>query len=313
VKKLRLGTRQSALALTQSQQVADALMAHHRGLLVELAPIVTRGDREKGDLAKIGGKGLFTEELEAGLFDGTFDFAVLSLKDLPVVLPDGLVVAAYPERVDERDVLVSEVATDLDGLPSGSVVLTGSLRRGAQILARRGDVRIEPLRGNVETRLRKWRKSGHAGVVLAAAGLKRLGREKPELNEIPAHPLDPEIMVPAPGQGILALEVREGSEAEELCEVLNHIPSAVAAETERRIVAAFGGDCTLPLAAWAQITGGVVRLVAVLATPDGKNVARAVTSGDDPEAVAAACIDEMHAAGAEKILAALGAEPPEGA
>lgn len=310
MKKLRLGTRQSALALAQSQQVAGALMARHRGLQVELAPIVTRGDREKGDLAKIGGKGLFTEELEAGLFDGTFDFAVHSLKDLPVTLPDGLVVAAYPERVDERDVLVSEVAEDLDGLPPGSIVLTGSLRRGAQILARRGDVRIEPLRGNVETRLRKWRESGHAGVILAAAGLKRLGQEKPELNEIPAHPLDPEILVPAPGQGILALEVREGSEAEALCQALNHIPSAVAAETERRVVAAFGGDCTLPLAAWARIAGGQVRLVAVLATPDGQRVARADASGGDPEAVAATCIDEMLAAGAEEILAALGAEPP---
>ncbi len=306
MKKLRLGTRQSALALTQSQQVADALMACHPGLEVELAPILTRGDREKGDLAKIGGKGLFTEELEAGLLDGTFDFAVHSLKDLPVVLPGGLVVAAYPERVDERDVLVSEVAEDLDGLAPGSVVLTGSLRRGAQILARRGDVRVEPLRGNVDTRLRKWRESGHAGVILAAAGLERLGRDRPELLEIPAHPLDPEIMVPAPGQGILALEVKEGGGAAELCQAMNHPPSAVAAETERRIVTAFGGDCTLPLAAWARLDGDGVRLVAVLATPDGKKVARAETSGSDPEAVAAACVEEMRAAGAEEILAALG-------
>lgn len=308
-RRLRLGTRKSALALAQSGQVARSLENLHPGLEVELCPIVTRGDREKGDLAEVGGKGLFTEELEAGLQDGTFDLAVHSLKDLPVTLPDGLVVAAFPERADPRDVLVSETAADLDTLPEGAVLLTGSLRRRALILHRRPGLRVEGLRGNVDTRLRKWRESGHAGVILAAAGLDRLAVERPELREHPIHPLDPEIVVPAPGQGILALEVKAGGPAEELVRAFDHAPSAAAARAERRIVAAFGGDCTLPLAAWARLDGGQLRLDAVLATPDGRRAARASSSGDagDPETVAAACVEAMRGEGADDILEELAA------
>ena len=144
---LRLGTRGSALALAQSGQVAQALAAAHPGLRVELVPIVTRGDRLAGDLAAFGGKGLFTAELERGLLDGSLDLAVHSLKDLPVALPAGLAIAAFPRRADPRDVLVSALADDLDGLPAGSAVLTGSLRRHAQILLRRPDLLVEGLRG----------------------------------------------------------------------------------------------------------------------------------------------------------------------
>ncbi len=295
---LRLGTRRSPLALAQSRLVARALEAAHPGLAVELVPRTTTGDVLPGDLAQHGGKGLFTRELEEGLLDGTLDLAVHSLKDLPAALPDGLIVAAYPERADPRDVLVSALAAAIDELPEGSVVLTGSLRRRAQLLARRPDLAVEPVRGNVETRLRKWRETGAAAVVLAAAGLDRLG-----LAELPAHPIPPEAMLPAPGQGTLAVEVRQGGEAEALCRALDHPPTARAAAAERAVVAAFGGDCTLPLAAWArEEPGGELRLDALIASPDGRRLVRGAGTGD---AAAAACIAALRAAGAEALLAEL--------
>jgi hydroxymethylbilane synthase len=297
--RLRLGTRRSALALAQSGIVARALEERHSSLAVELVPIVTAGDVVKGDLAKHGGKGLFTRELESGLLDGSLDLAVHSLKDLPVALAEGLSVCAYPERADPRDVLVSEAAEDLDGLPEGAVVLTGSLRRRALILMRRPDLCVEAVRGNVDTRLRKWRESGAAGVILAGAGLQRLG-----LHDVPAHPIPPEVLLPAPGQGTLALEVRTDGPAAGLCGVLDHPASARAAAAERRVVAAFGGDCTLPLAAWARPDGhGVLRLTAVLATPDGRRAARGEAMGDRPDEVAGACVAALRADGADEVLA----------
>lgn len=299
--RLRLGTRRSPLALAQSGMMARALEAANPGLAVELVPMITRGDVEKGDLALVGGKGLFTQELESGLLDGSLDLAVHSLKDLPVSLPAGLVVAAYPERADPRDVLISELAEDLDGLPEGAVVLTGALRRRAQILMRRPDLRVEPLRGNVDTRIRKWREQGAGGVILAGAGLARLG-----LAGLPAHPVATDVLIPAPGQGILALEVREGGPAEGPCRTLNHADSARAAIAERRVVAAFGGDCTLPLAAWARPDGdgnGTLRLTALLATPDGHHFARGEAAGDDPARIAGECVEAMRRNGADEVLA----------
>jgi hydroxymethylbilane synthase len=295
---LRLGTRRSPLALAQSGMMARALEAAHPGLAVELVPIVTTGDVVTGDLARFGGKGLFTQELESGLLDGSLDLAVHSLKDLPVTLPAGLALAALPRRADARDVLVSELAEDLDGLPEGAVVLTGALRRRAQILMRRPDLRVEPLRGNVDTRLRKWRETGAAGVILAGAGLDRLA-----VTGIPAHPIAPEILLPAPGQGTLALETREGSVGFSLCQTLNDLPTARAADAERRVVAGFGGDCSLPLAAWARAEGGELRLTALLATPDGRHFARGEAVGGSPQEVAEACVAAMREGGADDVLA----------
>ena len=303
---LRLGTRASALAMAQSGQMARALAAAHPGLRVELVPIVTRGDRLPGDLAPFGGKGLFTEELESGLLAGTLDLAVHSLKDLPVALPDGLTVAAHPPRADPRDTLVSDLASDLDGLPPGAVVLTGSLRRRALVLLRRPDLQVEGLRGNVDTRLRRWRESGAAAVILAGAGLDRLGLLA--AGQWPAHPLAPDVLLPAPGQGTLAIEVLRGGRAEPLVRALDDPATAATADAERRIVAAFGGDCSLPLAAWARWEPAgnhrtQLRLTALLATPDGRHIARGDTTGDDPRAVAAACIAAMQSAGAAAVLA----------
>lgn len=299
---LRLGTRSSRLALAQSGMMARALEERHPGLAVELVRITTRGDREKGPLAPLGGKGLFTEELEAGLIEGSLDLAVHSLKDLPVETPPELVIAAFPERADARDVLVSEDGESLDDLPAGSVVLTGSLRRQAQTLRRRPDLRVEGIRGNVETRLGRWREHARpAGVILAAAGLARLG-----LGEgLPVRTLSADQMLPAPGQGILALQVRSGSEADALCRVLDHPPTAEAARAERRIVAAFGGSCVLPLAAFAEVRGDRVGVAAFLATPDGRRVAEARAEGDDAEAAADSCIALLEERGARQVLAAL--------
>jgi len=294
---LRLGTRKSALALAQSGMMARALEARWPGLSVELVPLVTTGDVVTGDLAEVGGKGLFTQELEAGLLDGSLDLAVHSMKDLPVRLPEGLVVAAHPERADPRDVLVSESAGGLDGLPAGAVVLTGALRRRAQILMRRPDLQVEPIRGNVDTRLRKWRESGAGGVVLAGAGLARLG-----LTDLPVHPIPTGVLIPAPTQGTLALEVRAGGLAEPFVAALDHAPTARAAAAERQVVAAFGADCTLPLGAWAHEEDGWLHLVALLATPDGVHTARGAASGSDPESVAAACVEAMRREGADEVL-----------
>jgi hydroxymethylbilane synthase len=288
------------LALAQSGQVARALEALHPGLTVELVPIVTQGDVVTGDLSEIGGKGLFTQELERGLLDGSLDLAVHSLKDLPVRLPEGLVLAAHPERADPRDVLVSEIGASLDSLPAGGVLLTGALRRAAQIRLHRPDLAVQPLRGNVDTRIRKWRESGAAGVILAGAGLARLG-----LVSLPAHPISTDVLLPAPCQGTLALEVKAGSPAEEVCRAFDHPPTARAAVAERRVVAAFGADCTLPLAAWAREEGGRLRLSGLLATPDGTRAARGDAWGDSPEEAADACVAAMREDGADAVLARL--------
>ncbi|HWM95194.1 MAG TPA: hydroxymethylbilane synthase [Thermoanaerobaculia bacterium] len=299
--RLRLGTRRSALALAQSGMMARALEERHPGLTVELVPMVTTGDVVTGDLAEVGGKGLFTQELERGLLDGSLDLAVHSLKDLPVRLPEGLIVAAHPERADPRDALVSEVAGGVDGLPEGAIVLTGALRRRAQLLLRRPDLRVESIRGNVDTRLRKWRESHAGAVILACAGLDRLG-----LRDLPIHPIPPDVLLPAPCQGTLALEVRAGSEAEELVRALDHLPTARASQAERLVVAAFGGDCKLPLAAWARMEGGHLRMTALLAVPDGSLAARGEAVGEEPLEVAEACVAAMRGNGAGEVLMRLG-------
>ncbi len=304
--RLQLGTRRSPLALAQSGQVARALEAARPGLVVELVPIETAGDRTAGDLAKLGGKGLFTAELEQGLLAGSLDFAVHSLKDLPVALPEGLEIAAYPARADGRDAMISELSADLAGLPEGAELLTGSLRRRAQILALRPDLHVEPIRGNVDTRIRKWRERGAAGVILAASGLARLTIDRPELADLPIHLLATTEMVPAPGQGILALEVRSGSVAHEICALLDHAGSRREAQAERAVVAAFGGDCTLPLAAFAQLGAeGFLHIAVFLGTPDGSRNLRHEATGNDPQALAAVCVEALRAAGAEEILAAI--------
>jgi hydroxymethylbilane synthase len=296
---LRLGTRKSALALAQSGLVARALEGADPSVTVELVPIVTRGDTTPGSLQALGGKGLFTAELESGLLDGSLDLAVHSLKDLPVTIPDGLAIAAHPPREDPRDALLSDPAATIDALPRGARVLTGSLRRRAQLLRHRPDLAVEDIRGNVDTRIRKWREQRADGLILAAAGLRRLGLSNADLH---AHPIDPEVMVPAPGQGILAIETRASSRAFEVCRALDDAATARAARAERLVVAAFGGDCTLPLAAWARGVHGALTLSVFLASRHAVRWLETTVEGRDPDAVAADAVASLRSQGADALL-----------
>jgi hydroxymethylbilane synthase len=247
--RLRLGTRGSALARAQAEVVVRDLESRHPGLAVELVLVRTTGDRlQQGPLAPVGGKGLFVKELEEGLLAGSIDFAVHSLKDVPAVVPDRLAIAAIPERADPRDVLVSR-EEGLAALPAGARLGTASVRRRAQLLARRRDLDVVVLRGNVDTRLRRWREGEFTAIVLAAAGLARLGIDEPA-----ARPLSPDVLLPAVGQGALALECRSDDAATRAVLVaLDHVASARAVAAERAFLLAIGGDCNTPIAAYAEI------------------------------------------------------------
>ncbi|HEV8674976.1 MAG TPA: hydroxymethylbilane synthase [Methylomirabilota bacterium] len=301
--RVRIGTRGSPLALRQAALVAEGLRGAWPGLAVELVAIRTSGDKlPQADLAVIGGKGLFVKEIEDALLEGRIELAVHSLKDLPAGVPKGLTLAAFPEREDPRDVLVSRSGAGLAGLPAGARIGTSSLRRKVQLLARRPDVEVEAIRGNVETRLRKLETVPYDGVVLAAAGLRRLGLEPPG-----AVILSPDEMLPAVGQGTLAVETREDDEAtRRLVEALDHAETRAATLAERAFLEAVGGSCTTPLAAYARFEAGRLRLSAFVATPDGTRVLRHEealdrgTPGDLGELVAT----RMLAQGAAEIVAA---------
>lgn len=262
--ELKLGTRGSALALTQSRWVAEQISARSGGRVrVSLEIIRTRGDNiQDKPLPEIGGKGLFTQELEDALRAGAIHLAVHSLKDLPTEGPPDLTLGAYPVREDPRDALIGG---PLSALPAGARVGTGSARRGAQLLAARPDLRVEGIRGNVDTRLRKQREGVVDAVMLAMAGLSRLGLE------VDAEPLDPAVCTPAPGQGILGVQCR--ADAEDVLGWLQRIDDAdarVEAEAERAFLAALGGGCSVPAGALARRAGGQVRLQVMLAGVDGR-------------------------------------------
>lgn len=277
---LRLGTRGSALALTQSQGVADRLAEAHPGLRVQLVQIKTAGDLNQHDpLARIGGKGVFVKELEQALLEGTVDFAVHSLKDMPSQLPAGLRLTAPPGRADCRDALVGDLR--LAEVPAGARVGTGSLRRQVQLRRLRPDLCYEDVRGNVPTRVEKWRRGDYrGGVVLACAGLARLG---PACGAAPSeiHPLAPEECLPAPCQGILGLECAR-PEVAELLEVLKDAGAERAMQAERAYLAALGGDCNLPAGGLAELSGG--RLVFRGALWRDGNLRQCRLEGDEDEA-----------------------------
>lgn len=252
---LRVGTRGSQLALTQTGMVIDALRAAHPSLDVERVIIQTEGDRRRrASLLAIGGQGVFTRELELALLDGEIDVAVHSLKDLPSTLPEGLLLAATPPREEPRDVLVTRDGATLADLPRGAVVGTGSLRRRAQLLALRPDLRMADIRGNVDTRLAKLARGDFDGILLAAAGLNRLGilGGGPTTTDFTFHHLPLDEMLPAPAQGILGLECRAADERTRgLLAAINDPAAFAAAEAERAVLRRFGIGCRLPLAAFA--------------------------------------------------------------
>lgn len=257
---ITIATRESRLALWQAEHV-QARLADELGITATLLGMTTRGDQILDrTLSKIGGKGLFVKELEAALADGRAQLAVHSLKDVPMELPEGFVLAAVLEREDPRDAFVSNDFASLAELPEGAVVGSSSLRRVTQILSRRPDLRVEPLRGNLDTRLRKLDDGGYHAIVLAAAGLKRLG-----LAQRIRGFFEIDQMLPCAGQGALGLEIRAGDDglAESLAR-LNHVPTLLACEAERAVSRALGGSCSLPLAAHAHWQGGTLHLDAAL-------------------------------------------------
>jgi hydroxymethylbilane synthase len=278
---LILGTRPSQLARWQTDFVATALRAAWASLRTEIKVYTTQGDRElTRPLPEIGGKGLFTAEIEAALHDREIDMAVHSFKDLPIAESEWLTIGATLERADAHDVLVSRHGLPLEALPAGSRIGTSSPRRAAQILAARPDARIVPLRGNVDTRLRKAATEDYDAVVLAAAGLTRLGLEEHITQHLPF-----DVMLPAPAQGALAVQCRRDAGAYALLRRIHHLPTWAAVSAERAFLSGLGGGCAAPVGAYAEVAGGVLRLRGLVASLDGSQVVRVAGEGtpDEPE------------------------------
>ena len=291
--KLRIGTRGSRLALAQSREVADAITAS--GVETELLTITTAGDRGADPASDPAGvKGLFVTEIVRALLDGEVDLAVHSAKDLPAVDTEGVVIAGVPERASALDVLVTR-----DGdLRPWARVGTSSVRRRAQVFRLRPDVIVEDLRGNVDTRLRKLGDGEVDALIIAGAGLLRLG-------VVPEHaaPMSLAEMVPAPGQGCLAVQARASDDATiEVLSALDHAASRMALEAERGLMARLGGGCALPLGAFAESVPRGVRLLAVALSPDGSRIVRTEVDGETPEEVAELAALDLSAGGADEIL-----------
>jgi len=310
MKRLVIATRRSRLALWQAEHVKRRLEAASPGVAVELLPMSTSGDDmvdQRLDLA--GGKGLFIKELEAAMMAGRADLAVHSMKDLPADLPPGFVLAAILEREDPRDALVSAKYASLEALPAKAVIGTSSLRRAAQLLERYPALEAKLLRGNVETRLAKLDRGDYDAVILAAAGLVRLG-----LGERIRERLDPEDSLPAPGQGALGVECLESrKDLKEALQFLQDASTAACVRAERAVSRALGGSCTIPLGAYAEnaasSAGARLRLRALVASPDGRRVVRANGEGSDPERLGADIAERLRALGAVEILQALSRNP----
>jgi len=303
---LRIATRRSRLALWQAEHVKARLEALHAGLEVSLVPLSTRGDELlEVSLAKEGGKGLFVKELEAALADGRADLAVHSMKDVPAELPPGFSLAAILAREDPRDAFVSARFANLAALPAGALVGTSSLRRQAQIAARYPVLEIGPLRGNVETRLAKLDRGDYAAIVLAAAGLKRLGLETRIRALLPV-----EESLPAAGQAALGIEcLAARDDVKKRVAPLADAIATACVRAERAVNRALGGSCTIPLGAYAEQAGGRLRMRALVASPDGSHIARADAEGEAarPEELGLRVADLLRERGAAEILAALGA------
>ena len=279
---LKIGTRKSLLALWQSNYIAVSLRREYPECEVVLEKIVTKGDKIlDAPLAQIGGKGLFTKEIEEALLTGKIDFAVHSLKDMPTVLPDGLCLTAITERATAGDAFVSNKYASLKDLPAGAVVGTSSLRRKAQLLALRPDLVCQDLRGNVDTRLRKLDEGMYDAVILAAAGLERLGHGDRITELLPVS-----AVMPAVGQGALAIECRaDDQETRAMLDFLNHLPTVQATNAERALLGLVEGGCQVPLGVHATVADDKVHIEAVIAALDGSSVLRDSVDGPAKEAV----------------------------
>ncbi len=299
-----IASRESALAMWQARNIQHRLAALYPQIKVTIHGMTTEGDRILDRaLDKIGGKGLFVKELEDALAAGRADIAVHSMKDVPMVLPAGFAIAAITEREDPRDAFVSGQYADFAAMPGGSAVGTSSLRRESQIRARHPQLKVEPLRGNVQTRLNKLDDGQYAAIVLAAAGLKRLG-----LADRITAMLTPEESLPAPGQGALGIECRaDRVDMITMMRALNHDATAACVRAERALSRALSGSCQLPLGAYAQDEGDQLRLRGFVASQDGTEFVRAELTGAarDAEALGTELAARLKAQGAAAILAAL--------
>lgn len=296
---LKAGTRTSQLALWQTNHIIQLLQTVRPDIRCELHPFVTSGDKTLDQpLPAIGGKGLFTAELEQALLRGEIDLAVHSLKDLPVQQPDGLTIGAIPRRADVRDALINGAGWTVATLPEGAVVGTSSLRRQAQLLVQRPNLTIRSIRGNVDTRIRKAQSGEYDAVVLAAAGLTRLN-----LTEHISEWLSLETMLPAPGQGALAVQCRANdTDTLELLKVIHDAASAAATTAERTFLTGLGGGCSAPIAAYAHYDGTLLRLAGFVATPDGRRTIRIRGEGEDPFSLGYQCAQQALAEGAKAFL-----------
>jgi len=298
---IRIATRKSPLALWQAEHVRDRLLALHPGLQVELLTMSTQGDRIlDSPLAKIGGKGLFVKELEQGMLDGRADLAVHSMKDVPAELPDGLCLGAILDREDPRDAFVSRQYSSVDDLPEGARVGTSSLRRQCQLRERRPDLQIRDLRGNVGTRLGKLDAGDYDAIVLACAGLKRLG-----LSERITDALIPEEMLPAIAQGVIGIECRiDDTRVRGLIEPLNHQETSQRTAAERAMNATLAGGCQAPVAGYSLLSAGVIELRGLVGQPDGSKVIRGDVRGsaEHAEALGKQLAEDLLSRGARTIL-----------
>lgn len=303
--KIVIGTRGSKLALWQTNWVKGELERLHPGIEITIEIISTKGDRVQDvSLPKLGeqGKGLFTKELEDAMSEGRIDLAVHSLKDLPTELPEGLHIGAISEREDVRDALVARNGIgSFNELPQGAIIGTSSLRRQAQIKAARLDLALLPVRGNVDTRLRKLDEGEFDAIILASAGLSRLG-----FAERITERLSAELVLPAVGQGALAIETRSDDERiNKIVAAINHKETRLACEAERAFLKGLGGGCLVPIAAHARIEADALMLKGLVARPDGAEIIRDETSGkaEDAQSIGQALADELLKRGADRILA----------
>jgi hydroxymethylbilane synthase len=301
MRKIIVGSRRSKLAITQTNWVIEQLKKLDGSFEFEVKEIVTKGDRIVDvTLSKVGGKGLFVKEIEQAMLDCEIDMAVHSMKDMPAALPEGLIIGCIPEREDHRDALISKNHVKLNDLKSGAIVGTSSLRRGAQLLAMRPDLEIKWIRGNIDTRLEKLEKEDYDAIILAAAGLSRMGWAQDIVTEF----LEPELCLPAVGQGALSIECR--GDDHQLLELLQKFSNSETSQTvraERSFLKKMEGGCQIPIAGYAHLNEkNEIVLNGLVASPDGKLIYKTQMSGNDPEKLGELVANKLTENGAKNLI-----------
>lgn len=303
MRKIIVGSRRSQLAMTQTKWVIEQLKKAGAKNEFEIKEIVTKGDQIVDvQLSKVGGKGLFVKEIQQQMLEGGIDFAVHSMKDVPAELPEELYISCMPKRVDARDVLICENGYTFETLPQGAVIGTSSLRRGAQMLAARPDFEIQWIRGNIDTRLKKLETENFNAILLAKAGLERMGWT----DRVDFEALDADMMVPAVGQGVLAIESRkDDAEVTAILQLLHDDVTAKAATAERTFLKAIEGSCHVPVGGYATVDGNDVTLTGLIASVDGKEVLRVTKTSTDEIALGQDVADDLLGRGGREILASV--------